>query len=223
MKRQKQFYDSEASADPSPSKKNTQMLSCNSSQSYKQDLMNHQNSLMGAEQLTDYISRILNCTGIFHCTPISIFTFYSPSHPLDPSVFHKLPKLRNGKLVFQLVDQLLAGILQPHLGYNRSLFLSNKFMFGEQLKCYFQCTKFEHHDDVMGNVPMYGEQLLDILCNKIRNFRSVKCLVLEDIDALIDKDLPPKLLECEEEIEGIVMEIEGYILERLVHEIVTLG
>ncbi|KAK1392807.1 hypothetical protein POM88_011863 [Heracleum sosnowskyi] len=219
LKRQKQLYDSEAS-DPSPSKKNTQMLSCNLSRSYKQEL-NDQNSLMAAEQLTDYISRILNCTGIFHYTPISIFTFNSPSHPLHPSIFHKLPELRNGKLIFELVDQLLAGFLQPHLYYNSNCSLSKKFMFGEQLRYYIQCTKLEHHV-VKENVPMYGEQLIDILCNKIKNFGSVNCLVLEDIDGLIDKDVPSKL-ECEEEVEGIVMEIEGYIFERLVHETVTLG
>lgn len=220
MKRQKKLNDSEAS-DPSPSKKNTQMLSCNLSPWYRQEL-NDQNSLMGAEQLTDYISRILNCTGIFHHTPISIFTFNSPSHPLHPSIFHKLPKLHNGKLIFELVDQLLAGILQTRLGYNSSFFLSKHFTFGEQLKCYTQCTKLKHLY-VMGNVPMYGEQLLHILCNKIKNFRSVNCLVLEDIDALVDEDLPPKFLECEEEAEGLVMEIEDYILERLVHETVTLA
>lgn len=243
MKRQKKFYDSEAS-DPPPSKKNTGLQSCNLSQSYKQNL-NDQNSLMGAEQLTDYISRILNRTGIFHCTPISISKFNSPSHPLHPSTFHKLPKLHNGKLIFDLVDQLLAGILKPHFGDNSPFILSKSF--GQQLKCYTPCTKLEH-EEVKGNVPMYveqlkcytqctkleycefmrevpmqGEHLLDILFNKIKNFKSVNCLVLEDIDALIDKDLPPKLLECEEEVEAIVMEIEGYILERLVHETVTLG
>ncbi|KAL8126209.1 hypothetical protein AgCh_013483 [Apium graveolens] len=219
MKRQKQLCDSEASDPPSPSKKNTQMLSCNLSQSYKQD---DQNSLLGAEQLTDYISRILSCTGIFHQTPVSIFTFDSPSHPLHPSIFLKLPKLPNGKLIFELADQLLAGILQPRLGYNSSFTPRRSYMFGQQLKCYTQCTKLEHQN-VMEKVPTYGEQLLDILCNEIKNFRAVNCLVLEDIDALIDKDLPPKFLECEEEVEGIVMEIEGYILERLMHETVGLA
>lgn len=221
MKRQKQLYDSEAS-DPSPSKKNTQVLSCNLSQSYKQELTNDQNSLTGAEQLTDYISRILNCTGIFHHTPISTFTFNSPSHPLHPSIFLKLPKLHNGKLIFELVDQLLAGILQSCLSYNSSFIPCKKYMFGEQLKCYTQCTKLQH-ETIMEKVPMYGEQLLDIMCNKIKNFRSVNCLVLGDIDALVDKDLPLKFLECEEEVEGLVMEIEGYILERLMHETVTLA
>ncbi|KAL1822795.1 hypothetical protein ACET3Z_009573 [Daucus carota] len=208
LKRQKKFCDSEAS-DPPSAKTNTKLLSCNLSQSCQQDL-NDQNSLMAAEQLTDYISRILNCTGIFPFTPISIFKFNSLLHPLHPSVFHQLPKLPNGKLVFELVDQLLAGILQSHFG--------ERFMFGDELKCYTQCTKLEH----TGKVPLGREQLLNTLFNKIKNFRPVNCLVQEDIDALIDKDLPRKLLECEEEVERMVMEIEDYILERLVHETVTV-
>ena len=69
---------------------------------------------------------------------------------------------------------------------------------------------------------MDGCQLIDTLCSKIRRFPQADCRVLEDIDALIDKDLPEmqlqSLMAYEEEGEAIVTELEEDILEALVHE-----
>lgn len=64
---------------------------------------------------------------------------------------------------------------------------------------------------------------------RIQSLPSANCQVLEDIDALIDKDLRKKELgirgrvfeEEEEEGESIVLEIERDIFESLVHESVA--
>lgn len=69
---------------------------------------------------------------------------------------------------------------------------------------------------------MDGTQLMDKLFSKIRSFPQADCRVLEDIDALIDRDLPEIKLQSvtadEEEGGGIVAEIEKDVLEALVHE-----
>ncbi|XVF50726.1 hypothetical protein PTKIN_Ptkin04bG0125800 [Pterospermum kingtungense] len=72
---------------------------------------------------------------------------------------------------------------------------------------------------------MDGCQLIETLCSKIRSFPQADCRVLEDIDALIEKDLPEmkfqSLIAYDEEGKGIVTEIEKDILEALVHETVV--
>ena len=69
---------------------------------------------------------------------------------------------------------------------------------------------------------MDGSHLINILCYKIQSFPSVDCQVLDDIDALIDKDLPESKVQSEmafeEEGEGIVREVEKDILDTLIHE-----
>ncbi|OMO97964.1 hypothetical protein COLO4_14229 [Corchorus olitorius] len=71
-----------------------------------------------------------------------------------------------------------------------------------------------------GDEAEYYEYISRIL--RRTGFPQADCLVLEDIDALIDKDLPEMKLQSlgayEEEGEGIVTEIEKDILEALVHE-----
>lgn len=76
---------------------------------------------------------------------------------------------------------------------------------------------------------MNGLELINTLCMRIQSLPSANCQVLEDIDALIDKDLRKKELgirgrvfeEEEEEGESIVLEIERDIFESLVHESVA--
>ncbi|KAM1029369.1 hypothetical protein ACFX13_042582 [Malus domestica] len=67
-----------------------------------------------------------------------------------------------------------------------------------------------------------GSHLINILCYKIQSFPCADCQVLEDIDALIDKDLPESKVQSEmafEEVaEGIVKEVEKDILDTLIHE-----
>ncbi|XP_077247393.1 uncharacterized protein LOC143887177 [Tasmannia lanceolata] len=164
-----------------------------------------------------YVTLILERTGVHTKTPISITPWFSPSHPLNPSLFHllersgahnnDLPK-PNRKLLFQLVDQLLVKILKPYLN----------------LKPW---------------VPLWvrtpprqltGAHLLDLIWAHITSFPSANCQTLQDIDALVGHDL----LECADsanvrtrtccsgfydEREEIVVEIERDILDALLREV----
>ncbi|XP_022737655.1 uncharacterized protein LOC111290570 [Durio zibethinus] len=181
----------------------------------------------GDEAEYEYIARILRRTGLDKDTPVSFTSWFSPSHPLDPSIFYYLEHFTicsttilsyntndknnktkscqlshrcNRKLLFHLVDEILIEILKPY--FNMKPWVVT---VGHEY--------FSHMD---------GSQLLDTLCSKIRSFPRADCRVLEDIDALIDKDFPEMKLQSvmayKEEGEGIVAEIEKDILEALVHE-----
>ncbi|XWS50623.1 hypothetical protein CRYUN_Cryun12cG0101800 [Craigia yunnanensis] len=182
-------------------------------------------STKGDEAEYEYIVRILRRTGLDKVTPVSFTSWFSPSHPLDPSIFYYLEhfttcsttilsntngnnnKTKSGqlshrcnrKLLFHLVDEILIEILKPYFNLKPWVITVGH--------------AFSHMD---------GSQLIDTLCSKIRSFPQADCRVLEDIDALIDKDLPEIKLQSvmvyEEEGEGIVAEIEKDILEALVHE-----
>ncbi|KAM7504688.1 hypothetical protein LguiB_003592 [Lonicera macranthoides] len=165
----------------------------------------------GAE--VDYISTILKRTGIHSTSSVSFTNWYSPSHPLDPSIFHHLEINRptttvatsaldhrsNRKLVFEVVDELLAEFLKPYINLKPWIASSG------------------------GEREMNGSQLIERLCGRIREFPSANCEVLEDIDGLIGDDLRKSerrsmVIEEESESEGIVMEIEREIVETLVDE-----
>lgn len=163
-----------------------------------------------ALQFHQYIQRILKRTGLYKkSTPLSLANCYSPSHPLDPSIFHYLElftapnysnlTLRcNRKLIFHLVDELLVDILiKPCVG------------------------NFKQHCQLMHGGE---EELIDALCARIRSFPSANCQVLEDIDALIDKDMQKSEVSgvLASEVEIIVSEIERHIMEQLLHDTVCL-
>ncbi|KAG8381409.1 hypothetical protein BUALT_Bualt06G0119100 [Buddleja alternifolia] len=163
----------------------------------------------------NYIQKILKRTGIIE--NVTVFTsikWHTPSHPIDPSVFYYLelfhpsattsaavhggrnPTLShrcNRRLIFQLVDELLAEILKPH------------FNFKPRVSPVTEKNDFP---------------LFDQLCEKIDSFPAADCRVLEDIDSLIDTDLCKYRLNgfFEEEWESIVCEIEGGIMEALLSE-----
>ncbi|XP_055828804.1 uncharacterized protein LOC129896852 [Solanum dulcamara] len=201
-------------SDAYPSKRRIRELSSSSSQSYYYKLSTLQQmnqdkcsggsiSVDGLDFDYQYIQRILKRTGLDKSTPISLAKWYSPSHPLDPSIFHYLElfnftthSLRsNRKLIFQLVDELLLDILMK------------------------KPSNFKYQGRLMD-----GEELVDTLCTRIRNFPSANCQVLEDIDALIDKDMQIggilKSTYFDEEVESIVCEIERDIMEEVVHDTV---
>ncbi|KAL2540114.1 hypothetical protein Adt_01092 [Abeliophyllum distichum] len=172
-------------SDALSSKKSTQLSSC-WSPSYNQETFKQENikqdkagngaATSGDGEYNHYIQKILQRTGIIdNGTPVSLAKWYSPSHPLDPSIFHHLELVHpatasaatikqskflnqrcNRKFIFQLVDELLVKILKP------------------------QTTQ---------NCRLYGSDLMDKLCKKIQSFPSANCQVIEDIDALIDTDL----------------------------------
>uniref|UniRef100_A0A5B6YJQ9 DUF4378 domain-containing protein n=1 Tax=Davidia involucrata TaxID=16924 RepID=A0A5B6YJQ9_DAVIN len=218
--------------DPSPSatklpQKQCTHLSSYSSHRYKQEEATHMPTVQDSssndrsnDATTDdgaefqYIARIMKRTGIDRNTPVLSFTkWYSPSHPLDPSIFHhlepsfpttttnsQLNQRCNRKLLFQLVDEILVQLLRPYIN-----------------------LKPWDVTSITRDSKMYGSQLIDTLCAKIRSFPSADCQVLEDIDGLIETDLckyqlSQRSVAFEEDGEGIVSEIERDIVDSLVHE-----
>lgn len=168
---------------------------------------NKSNATITGGELYHYISKLLKCTGIHDLTAVSITNWYSPSHPLDPSIFHHLrfsetTTFSQCRLTFDVADEILAGILKPYL--NLKPWSSWK---GKSHVCLEQ--------------PVCGSQLVNTLCGRIRSFPSADCKVLEDIDGLIETDVG-KSWESdayEEEFgDGIVGDVEGDILEGLMHE-----
>lgn len=151
-----------------------------------------------------YITTILNRTGIQRetITNLQHFQWFSSTHPLNPSIFHRLelyPDIKDNKfpqknqlgpccnrrLLFDLLDQVLSEIL----------------------------IKSNSHRGLL---------LLDTVWNRVRSFPRAKCEVLEDIDGLIEmKDVMDKVKE-EEEGERLVADIEGKVLDMLVNETITV-
>uniref|UniRef100_A0A803M0L6 DUF3741 domain-containing protein n=1 Tax=Chenopodium quinoa TaxID=63459 RepID=A0A803M0L6_CHEQI len=77
---------------------------------------------------------------------------------------------------------------------------------------------------------MNGFQLVKTLCSKIRSFPSADCQTLQDIDALVEKDMPrigatSDMIVYHDQGEGddIVTEIERYIMDSLVQEMCYIG
>ena len=168
----------------------------------------------------EYISRILKRTGIAKDTPVSFTRWFSPSHPLDPSIFYYLEYFTttsssfansnnvgqlshrcNRKLLFHLVDEMLVDILKPYLN----------------MKPWVERFSF-----TAVNNSIQGSDLADMLCSRIRSFPCADCKVLEDIDALVDRDMAPSNVQNDvaftEEGEGILMELEKDLLDTLTYE-----
>ncbi|CAH8353922.1 unnamed protein product [Eruca vesicaria subsp. sativa] len=165
-------------------------------------------------QSLEYITRTLRRTGIDRETPISYAKWFSPSHPLDPSIFYFLEhfaisrprnspeglSLRcNRKLLFHLIDEILADVLKPIID-------SKPWIRRYPIR------------------SLRGSELIGELNRRIERFPLAECLVLEDIDSLVAGDFPETTTETvfEEEGEGIVAEIERGIIEELVNETTTV-
>nr|XP_043634982.1 uncharacterized protein LOC122606087 isoform X2 [Erigeron canadensis] len=154
----------------------------------------------------DYISKILSHTGIEKTTPISITHWYSPSHPLHPSILENLnhPKTVTNRLIFDVVDELLVEILKPYIS----------------LKPWVSSAT-RHQTRSRGR--MFGTQLVETLCDKISCFPEANCQVLEDIDGLIECDMKSNTkvigeIAFEEEAEELVAELERDMVDTLVGE-----
>lgn len=177
-----------------------------------------------------YVTRVLEHLGIErHTSSLSSMRWFSPAHPLDPSIFDHLELFSNPsssadgdasaptetlmgqlqhkwdrKLLFDLLDEILVEVLKPCLNLKPWAGASER---------HSRRGYHRHHK---------GSQLIETLCNKIESFPRADCRVLEDVDALIDKDLPPmkhqSLRAFEEEGDGLVAEIERDILDTLVQE-----
>ncbi|KAI3720775.1 hypothetical protein L2E82_31768 [Cichorium intybus] len=155
----------------------------------------------------EYISRILSHAGIEKTTPISVTHWYSPSHPLHPSIFHQLEKLLHPtvttnfatrKLIFDVADELLVEILKPYISFKP-----------------WAAGRNSHR--------MYGSELIGKLCEKISSFPAADCRVLEDIDGVIEGDMRSSTrvvgeIAFEEEAEELVAELERDMVDTLVNE-----
>ncbi|KAF9615962.1 hypothetical protein IFM89_027368 [Coptis chinensis] len=202
------------------SKQSSRLSSCSSRTWCVTPPLNDRDDIVLLTNFADeirYVSDILTCTGIKKGTLVSFTRWYSPSHPLDPSLFHHLEnsldfsigsslKQRcNRKLVFNLIDEMLVNFIKPYLN----------------IKPWLGCLA---GDDHFLRKELRGDGLLQILCSEMKKFPSTSCETLEDIDRLIDKDLPDAkkcTLPIFEESESIVMEVGQDILDSLVHEMVA--
>ena len=81
-----------------------------------------------------------------------------------------------------------------------------------------------------GSKATQGQDLIEILCSIVQGFPCKDCQVLEDIDALIDRDLSERNaiiiksgkgnnnVSFEDEGQALVTEIEMDLVDTLVHE-----
>ncbi|VFQ72734.1 unnamed protein product [Cuscuta campestris] len=139
----------------------------------------------------EYIQRVLKRAGIEKETPVTSSKCHSYSHPLNPSIFHYMELFHHSTLKRRSDRKLI----------------------------------FHLADELLAGIlksrrgSMNGSDLAEALCFKIRELPSRECHVLEDIDALIDGDLKKSdENERDEEVEGMVGEIERYLVEALVGE-----
>lgn len=133
--------------------------------------------------------------------PFALAKLHAFSRAIDPSIlyyleffFHSgtgtnLSHRCSRKLIFELVDELLAEILKP---------------------------RFDFTSRVFAAAPDAQFPLVEELCKKIDGLSATNCATIEEIDYLVDEDL--RKLVVEEEIESIVCKIEGGIVEGLVRE-----
>ncbi|KAE9617324.1 hypothetical protein Lal_00035031 [Lupinus albus] len=197
----------------------TNTLATRESRNNEEDKPNGTASTMVAQEHKpefQYITGILNRT--ITTTKLVFFNqWFSPTHPLDPSIFqhleqhhndkgfnftakHQLGHRWNRKLLFELVDEVLLEIISPRKREKKLWFLHG-------------CCWYE------GNV----EGLVESVWKRIERFPCAKCEVLEDIDGLIkSEDMEKVKVESEEgleeEGEKLVAEIEADIWDKLMHE-----
>lgn len=109
--------------------------------------------------------------------------------------------------MFDVIDEILVEILKPYMNLKpwtntRGRSRSSEFWI------------------------MHGSELIDTLCSRVESFPNTDCQVLEDIDGLIDRDLPQSKIQSEmayeEEGEGLVTEIEKDILDTILYETTTV-
>ncbi|CAI9774102.1 unnamed protein product [Fraxinus pennsylvanica] len=200
------------------SKKSTQLSSC-PSPSYNQETFNPENikqdkrngaPTFGDRDYTQYIQKILKRTGIIdNGAPVSLAKWYSASHPLDPSIFHHL----------ELLHPTVSTPKQSKFLNQRC---NRKLIFQLVNELLVEILK----PRTTRSCRLSGSDLIDRLGEKIQNFPSANCQVLEDIDALIDTDLCKSSSSNgfyeEEEGDTVVSDIDRRILDSLVHETVTV-
>ncbi|XP_058779269.1 uncharacterized protein LOC131653200 isoform X2 [Vicia villosa] len=163
-----------------------------------------------------YIAEIIN-KHVTTTKTVSFHKLFSSTHSIDPSIFNllehnpddkdrnfttknQLGQRWNRKLMFDLVDEVLMEILKPKSS-EKKLCFSDGF-----------CDNWT----VM--------ELTEKVWKRVREFPCAKCEVLDDIDNLIESEDMEKVIkvEGEDETKGLVREIEGNILNTLVHETILV-
>ncbi|XP_029126470.1 uncharacterized protein LOC109790646 isoform X2 [Cajanus cajan] len=155
-----------------------------------------------------YITTILTrTTGAQATLPHLQFQWFSPTHPLDPSVFHRLEHYPTPN----------SFVSFP--GDNKDCVFAQKQPLGPR------CNRrllFDLVDELLSEIlarpKRYRGTLSESVWERVRRFPRAKCEVLEDIDALIEMEE----MREEEEGEGLVAEIERNIAETLLHETFTV-
>ena len=163
------------------------------------------------QYITTILTRSTTTTGPHNSNlPHLQFQWFSPTHPLDPSVFHCLEHYPTSNSFVSFPGDNKDCIFQrkQHLGprCNRRLL-------------------FDLVDELLSEILVrprrYREALLETtVWERVRRFPRAKCEVLEDIDALIEMEEMRE--EEKEEVEGLVKEIERSMFEMLVDETFTV-
>ncbi|ERM96318.1 uncharacterized protein LOC18424249 isoform X1 [Amborella trichopoda] len=155
----------------------------------------------------DYIKAILESSGVSPDSPISLTSWFSPSHPLDPDLFSRLESARAHSrlgpvnrsvrlLVFQLLDEILKRRLRPF--FNLRPWVS-------------PCRK-----------PVTGKELFRQVWSEVCGFPASACLSMEDVDGIIAGDMEAvTAANAVEERERLAFDIEREILDSLVRETIA--
>ncbi|KAK1326241.1 hypothetical protein QJS10_CPA01g02408 [Acorus calamus] len=175
------------------------------------------NNKMVRQDEYNYVKRILESTGVAvhgDASAVTNASWYSPSHPVDPTTFLRLERAASGesyrgslsrrcnrRLLFHVVDEVLRDLLSTHL----------------YLKPWVTCGR--------SGAALTGEGLIGRLWREITGYPSADCRVLQDIDALIGRDLPEShvrgvtsLPHVREEVWWVATEIERGILDSLISD-----
>ncbi|CAJ1977118.1 unnamed protein product [Sphenostylis stenocarpa] len=160
----------------------------------------------------NYVTTILSRTTGSHSNSTTLiphlhFQWFSPTHPLDPSVFHHLERYPTSHSFVSFQDD------------NKDCVFERKHHLGPR------CNRrllFDLVDELLSEILVrpkrYRGTLLETVWERIRSLPRAKCEVLEDLDELVEMEE----MREEEEGEGLVKEIEGSIVEWLVHETLTV-
>lgn len=183
----------------------------------------------GKEASLLYVRNLLVSAGFNNDNILETTRWSHPSHPIDPQVFDQLedyyndaqennpcmktsngsqgckkPKLAlevvNRKLLFDLVNEILGKKLKPFLD-------SRPWIKPAKLSCRYMST---------------GKKLLQEVWDEISRSPEVDCKILEDVEALISKDMHSKTPWAPDNkaIEKVGFEVEHLIFEDLLQEFV---
>lgn len=165
-----------------------------------------------------YVRDILCFAGFRSHRVVAFTAWYSPTHPINPDIYNQLEKYYSNmkltarnptqklssqrRLLFDLVDEILCKKVKPFL--NIRPWVNPKKLY----RCY-KCT---------------GEQLLEELWSEICSFPRADCNIVEDVNALVNRDLA-NIEEClvasHEDIEKIGFEVEQHVFDSLIEEAVA--